>query len=248
MSFLFGKLANVCGDLSPDALQGTGMFKQLTGGDTIDAEIKFGGRIKFCNFAKMIFSTNQMPVNKDDTPAFFDRWTIISFPNKFRNSELEDKTLISRLTADRELSGLFNLALKGLKRLLNNSRFSNHKSTEEIRNYYIRLTNPQHAFVMDMLEVSPEDWIEKKVLYQKYIEYCRNNKLISVGMNKDEYRAMCTSPPDLLTGKALLQDDLRNHTQGGPGVQDRAVEPQHRRDLLFENQSQVQPLDQAPHP
>ena len=160
MSFLFGKLANVCGDLSPDALQGTGMFKQLTGGDTIDAEIKFGGRIKFCNFAKMIFSTNQMPVNKDDTPAFFDRWTIISFPNKFRNSELEDKTLISRLTADRELSGLFNLALKGLKRLLNNSRFSNNKSTEEIRDYYIRLSNPQHAFVMDMLEVSPEDWIE----------------------------------------------------------------------------------------
>jgi len=40
-------------------------------------------------------------------------------------------------------------------------------------------------------------------------------------------------PPDPLTGKALLQDDLRNHpTQGGPGVQDRAVEPQHRRDHL----------------
>jgi len=56
--------------------------------------------------------------------------------------------------------------------------------------------------------------------------------------------------PDPLTGKALLQDDLRDHhpTQGGPGVQDRAVEPQHRRDHLPQNQGQVQPLDQAPYP
>jgi phage/plasmid-associated DNA primase len=208
MSFLFGKLANVCGDLSPDALQGTGMFKQLTGGDTIDAEIKYGGHIQFCNFAKMIFSTNQMPVNKDDTPAFFDRWTIISFPNKFRNSEVEDKTLTSRLTTERELSGLFNLALKGLKRLLYNGKFSNNKSTEEIRDYYIRLSNPQHAFVMDMLEVSPEDWIEKKVLYQKYTEYCRNNQLIPIsdatfGKNLPKYITVQDYRPRLEDNKRV---------------------------------------------
>ena len=39
-------------------------------------------------------------------------------------------------------------------------------------------------------------------------------------------------PPDPLTGKALLQDDLRDQTRGGPGGQDRAVEPQYRRDYL----------------
>jgi len=73
-------------------------------------------------------------------------------------------------------------------------------------------------------------------------------------------------PPDPLTGKALLQDDLRDQTQGGPGGQDRAVEPQYRRDHLQlnprariypehricypvhpEDQEQVQPPDQAPH-
>jgi len=36
-------------------------------------------------------------------------------------------------------------------------------------------------------------------------------------------------------------------TQEGPGVLDRAVEPQHRRDHLPKDQGQVQPLDQAPH-
>lgn len=180
MSHLFGKLANICGDLSPDALQGTGVFKQLTGGDTLDAEIKFGGRIQFSNFAKMIFSTNQMPINHDDTPAFFDRWIIISFPNKFRNTDQDDKDLILKLTTPEELSGLFNLALKGLRRLLDNNKFSNNKSTEEIRDYYIRLSNPQHAFVIDMLDVSPESWIEKKDLYRKYTEYCRNNRLIPI--------------------------------------------------------------------
>jgi hypothetical protein len=52
--------------------------------------------------------------------------------------------------------------------------------------------------------------------------------ILDRGMNRDECRAMCTSPTDPLTGKALLQDDLRDQTQGGPGVQDRAVEPQYR--------------------
>jgi hypothetical protein len=57
-------------------------------------------------------------------------------------------------------------------------------------------------------------------------------------------------PPDPLAGKAVLQDDLRNHdlTQGGPGGQDRAVEPHHQRDHLPQDQEQIQPLDQAPHP
>gem|GEM_PF-4137167 len=41
--------------------------------------------------------------------------------------------------------------------------------------------------------------------------------------------------PDPLTGIALLQDDLRDQTQGGPGGQDRAVEPQYRRDHLQQN-------------
>ena len=43
---------------------------------------------------------------------------------------------------------------------------------------------------------------------------------------------------------------LRDHhpTQGGPGGQDRAVEPQHRRDHLPEDQGQVEPPDQTLHP
>jgi hypothetical protein len=51
--------------------------------------------------------------------------------------------------------------------------------------------------------------------------------------------------PDPLARKALLQDDLRDHhpTQGGPGIKDRAVEPQYRRDHLPQDQEQVQPLD-----
>lgn len=176
---LFGKLANIYADLSPKALSGTGLFKMLTGQDLIDAEIKFGGRFKFVNYAKMIFSANKIPTNYDDTIAFFRRWFIINFPNIFEGTK-KNKKLIDKLTTPQELSGLFNLAIKALIRLLANGEFSNQKSTEKVRDQYIRMSDSVHAFILDKINICPEKWIEKKELYQVYTEYCRNNKLISV--------------------------------------------------------------------
>jgi phage/plasmid-associated DNA primase len=64
--------------------------------------------------------------------------------------------------------------------LLENGEFSTGISTEQTREKYLRMSNPVAAFVMDMLEVSPDDFIPKKELYQSFCEYCRQNKLPTI--------------------------------------------------------------------
>jgi hypothetical protein len=59
--------------------------------------------------------------------------------------------------------------------------------------------------------------------------------ILDRGMNKNECRAMCTSPQIPLREKLFFRMIYETTTQGGPGVQDRAVEPQHRRDHLSLN-------------
>jgi len=168
---LYGKLANVHADLPDRALRHTGKFKMLTGGDLIYAERKFKGHFPFVNYAKLIFSCNKIPETKDDTTAFYRRWIIINFPHKFEG-ENDDPNVLDKIITEDELSGLLNWALEGLDRVLQNGRFTYSKTTDEIREDYIKKSNPVLAFVEDCLKSDPQGEIPKDVLYRAFCGYC----------------------------------------------------------------------------
>lgn len=176
---LHTKLANIYADLPDKALQSTGIFKMLTGRDLIAAEKKFQRTFHFENYAKLMFSANKVPEAYDDTSAFFRRWIIIVFPKAFIGKEA-DPYILSKLTIETELSGLLNLTLNGLKKLRETGQFSTSKTTEEVKEDYIRKSSPIAAFVLDCLETDSDAFIEKKALYAVFAEYCRNLKLPTV--------------------------------------------------------------------
>ena len=173
---LHHKLANIYADLPDKALWRTGTFKMLTGRDLITAERKFQHSFTFENYAKLLFSANKVPEAYDDSDAFFRRWLIIVFPNQFIN-EKADPYILQKLTTPEELSGLLNLVLPALKRLLEKGQFSHSKTTEEIREDYIRKSSPIAAFVMDCLEVDSDAFIIKQDLYNAFAAYCRERKI-----------------------------------------------------------------------
>jgi Predicted ATPase len=127
--------------------------------------------INFTNYAKFIFSTNKIPETLDDSDAFFRRWILINFPNKFEGNT-DDALLGKKITTAEELSGIFNWALVGAKRLLARGGFE-HRETEKVRNGYQRMASPLYAFVKDCLEVDPEGWISKEGFYNSFVEYCK---------------------------------------------------------------------------
>lgn len=175
-SDLFGKMLNIYPDLSSEALKSTGLFKALTGGDTISAQKKFKDCFHFENQAKLIFSCNTLPHSKDDSDAFFRRWIIIEFPHVF-DSLTADKFLIKKLTTETELSGLFNLAILELHKILKQDGFSFSETTQKSKERYIRLSNSLRAFTLDCIEPSRDSFIGKDELYDHYLTYCEDNDL-----------------------------------------------------------------------
>ena len=178
---LYGKLVNLFADLPEAALKSTTTFKSLTGGDPITAEYKGKTGFPFINYAKLVFSTNAVPeAINDDTFAFFRRWILLTLPNRFEGVN-ENKDLLKKLTTQEELSGLLNWTLEGLKRLRSNGwKFSYTKTTDQLKEEYIRKSSPMKAFIMDCLEIRSDGYVEKQVLFNAYAEYCRNKKLPSV--------------------------------------------------------------------
>ena len=174
---LFGKLANLYADLDDGALKSVGTFKMLTGGDPIRGEKKFQSSFTFVNHAKLTFSCNTVPEVFEDTEAFFRRWKIIQFPNSF-DGDKADKDLLKKLTTPEELSGVLNFALEGLKRLrASRWRFSNSKSTEDVRQDYIRRSSPMKAFLMDCTDVKADGVVSKSGLFKAFVDYCQQMKL-----------------------------------------------------------------------
>ncbi len=177
---LHGKLANIYSDLRDTALKSTGTFKTLTGEGSLSAERKFQNAFSFQNHAKLVFSCNKIPLSPDDTDAFFRRWLITTFPNRFLGDRA-DPGIVAKLTNPEELSGILNWALEGLKRLrAQNWQLSNAKSIEDTREEYIRKSDQVKAFLMECCLPDPEGAVSKQQLYQAFILYCKGTSLPAV--------------------------------------------------------------------
>ncbi len=175
---LYNKLANLHADLPDIALKSTGTFKMLTGGDPMTAEHKYMKAFDFVNTAKLVFSANKVPEAFEDTTGFFRRWLIVTFPNTFTEGKNANLNLKKELTTQEELSGVLNLAIEGLKRLMRNGWvFSNSKSVDIVREDYIRKSAPVKAFLMDCTEEASDGFVVKGDLYQAYCDYCRSRSI-----------------------------------------------------------------------
>jgi putative DNA primase/helicase len=176
LSALYGKLLNSASDISNEALQQTGKFKELTGEDPVDAEVKFKDSFSFVNYAKFLFSANKLPKTTDESYAFFRRWILLSFPNTFEG-DLCNSNIIEDITTPEELSGFFNWAMEGLQRLLTNGDFSYGKTVEDVAEQYKTLSDPIYAYVHEFLICKAGEYIFKDDLYQSYIEWAKKQQL-----------------------------------------------------------------------
>lgn len=178
---LYGKLANLHADLSNKKLESTGTFKMLTGGDTVRGEKKYQGAIKFKNYAKLIYSANELPKTDDRTTAFWRRWVVIDFPNEFpEGGNGTDESLPHSIATEEELSGLLNWALDGLDRVLEGGHFSHTKTRNEIEKKWIMKTDSLRAFLDMACEIQEGSYTLKEDLYKVYKHFCAENNIFTV--------------------------------------------------------------------
>jgi putative DNA primase/helicase len=187
ISELYGKLVNTHPDIPAEEIQNSGLFKAVVSGDTIFGEKKHKAPFSFKNKAKLIFSANEIPDTSDRTYAFYRRWVIEAF-KKYFAGENRNENLINELTTESELSGLLNIALVGMQRLIRDHGF-NEKSIEAVREQYEQDTTLVKEFLRDKCSINltdPKYFTLKSALYHVFIEYCNTRKTESLDINDFE--------------------------------------------------------------
>jgi len=179
---LYGKVANICGDLDVRAIQRTDQFKQLTGGDTIRAERKHRDAFSFRWRGLPLFSTNEHLISHDQSPAWFDRWIIVPFEERIAGTERESLDLLSELTVREELEGYFVQAVAGLQRLMERGKFQLTPALQRMKTAYRDKADSVLAFVKEccQLDTSREGLktfaIRRAELYVKYEIWCEEER------------------------------------------------------------------------
>ncbi|MFC1786853.1 phage/plasmid primase, P4 family [Halobacteriota archaeon] len=203
---LYGKLANISGDIDATPLKYLGEFLKSTGRDMLRAEVKFKGSFSFVNHAKMIFACNRLPKIsdiEDFNTAYIERWDIIDFPNTFLDGDPKtDPHLIDKLTTPEELSGLLNYALDGLDRILQNKTIIKSKVADELKLTWIRETNTLLGFLSECTIYEKEGYITKDDFNTAYQNYCDRNELIN--LSKTQVTKTLNNDPKVLEFRPLV--------------------------------------------
>lgn len=172
---LYEKHGNLVDELSAKDISDTGTFKVATGGGSITGEYKFGNQFSFWNYSKLTFACNKIPDVEDfDDEAYFNRWMIIRFQNTIIN---KIPNFIHTLTTEEERSGLFNYAMEGLQRLLEQKSFTYNKTAIDTKKEMMRSGSSIAMFAADCLYQEAGVEITKEAMYEAYTEYCIKNEL-----------------------------------------------------------------------
>jgi len=176
---LFGKSACIAGDVPNKPLEYTGKIKMLTGGDEVSAEFKGQDAFDFVNYAKLMFSCNQVPPVFDPTDAFHSRANIIDFDRQFPKRDPKTKPkhkLMKSLLTEKEYSGLFNLVLEPLKDLLKTGELFPGITVEEQRLRYYKRSDPVTYLIYKYCHHDPMGEMATEVLYNLYVVLCNSLK------------------------------------------------------------------------
>ena len=177
---LLGSLVNICNDMKSDVSGTESYLKAIVSGDPINGCKKHRDFVDFVPYCKMVFSANRMPTAREVDFALIRRFTFITFPVKFvdnpkaDNERQTDDTIESKLME--ELPGIFNWALRGLKCLREQGRFSEPQDEQTSKDELYRLNNPVIAFVEEIVGNGAPHWtalLSRREVYEEYDKWCR---------------------------------------------------------------------------
>jgi len=131
------KLANIGDDIDPKEITDTGTIKKLFTGESMTVQRKYQDPFILKNYAKMIFSCNQLPRILDKSQGMYSRLMLIPFTATFTADDEDfDPFIEDKVTTDEALSYLLNIGLRGLRRLLHNNRFTEPKVVKDALEEY----------------------------------------------------------------------------------------------------------------
>lgn len=169
-AYLYGCPVNICADLSAKSLKNTGVFMTWTGGDLQTAAKKGEHPITWSPSTKLIFSCNQIPGTPNKNLAYYRRWIALNFPNQTGRDDI-DSTMKEKLL--KELPGVLNWALEGLRRIKKNGKLSYWLDEYGVKDLYERNADTISSFIYSSIDTEDDSGrIKKRDIYRAYVIYC----------------------------------------------------------------------------
>ena len=172
---LFKKLANIGDDISDEFIPDASLFKKIVSGERIQAEFKGQDLFEFNPYVKLIFSANNMPRIRDKTGAVIRRLILIPFNAKFSEDDPDfDPDIKSKLKQQSAMEYFIRIGVDGLKKVLNEKRFTKSSKVQKELDDYEEFNNPVIGFFKEMDEgyLFRED---SKTIHLAYSTWCQEN-------------------------------------------------------------------------
>lgn len=167
---LQGKLVNFSAEFPYLGRVHEGMLKSLVSGEEIEVNRKFKPPVMIHPFAKLVIHANDLPQIQDPTEGTWDRLITIPFDVRIRGTNQDDKNRVDNL--NQELPGIFNWAVAGLKRLLEQGHFTACAKCQTFLGEHRTESDTVRLFVAECCQVE-KDWVTFSIpLYQFYKFFC----------------------------------------------------------------------------
>lgn len=174
---LIGKRLAGCGDMSKVNLNDVSILKQLTGGDSLQAVVKYkmGQNMQYKGF--LLFLSNGLPQFEGDKGNHvYERFIIIPCDNVIPKEE-RDKELIDKMLKEKE--AIVSVAMQYLKSVVNRGyEFSEGSIVQEMRKQYEVENNSLELFVSECCDIGVGRTL-CPVFYEQYANWCKENRYIA---------------------------------------------------------------------
>lgn len=169
---LDGKLLLTSSEINENTVMDDGILKQIVSGDTVEAERKYEHPFTYTPVARIMLATNHLPKLRDVTNAFFRRLVMLRFNRNFTDDEM-DLNLPTKLRA--ELSGIFTMAVSGLRTLRERGRFDVPASSLEASDEYRENSDVVKLFAEEVLQSTEGKGMRPAALYDLYLKWCKSH-------------------------------------------------------------------------
>lgn len=172
---LIGKRLAGCGDMSGVTISDMSILKQLTGGDSVQAVVKYkmGENMHYNGF--LLFICNELPKFYGDRGNHaYDRFIIVPCKNKIPKDQ-QDKNLLNKMKAERDV--IASVSMNYIHNvIMNGYNFTEGEAVINAREQYKVENNSLLLFVNECCKLG-EGRTHCPMFYTLYAAWCRVNRL-----------------------------------------------------------------------
>ena len=180
---LFQKEANLFADVDSEFLKSTGLLKALTGGDRLSAEFKGKDHFMFVNFAKLIFSANELPAFNDFTRGFERRLHVIPFDCVI-DEAFKDKHDLKAIEAEIPLFAVY--CMNVFRLALERGELTVSEKMKQAKEKWLKESNHVLRFIEEKcdIDLTSNEGDSSKMIYEEYQKFCYQESLRELSQPK----------------------------------------------------------------